>query len=306
MFLIIFRLFCVFTSLVLSFSIWSAPRSFFEGDLFFEESAKQGLQWAVRSQLSRKLVLGRPFFDSNRKDGLLHSLHSKTDLQISFPLDKGFRGFIFFPYERPVYASDRKIRNLCWSLFLCLGNIQAGLNWDIRPGGRFFSSWGFYLKAPSSRWAFKSSLLLGLGSSFRTQFFLLSKSALKLAFLTDHFLDLDIYKYRTVNVQKTIYNKPLAFLSRMGLWLSFPKAGILPDLYVFGDYQLSVSFSALFYHNVALNSSLSWRLWQKLQIHLGLAWGDRVFRIQNIFSADKVSFFDPNKTYMNLGFSLAF
>ena len=278
----------------------------------FIASPSSSFQTFIQLQFSRKLIVGKQPFNIDQENNLLDLLYIHTDLNVKYPVQKLFpqinSGFfsksVFFfllRYERPVYSGEESIKQLCWFEVVCFRDGIAGFEGSLFEGRDLLIDLLMYVKLPFSKLSVKQSFLFGTGISLKTRYSLFSTTQWKLFVISGHSFGLDAYNYRTSNVKGTSYNQPLEILNQIGFQLFHTKYKWFPKLFVYGDYQLLMNFNAVFFHHVSLNTFLSWPLGKKIQLLLGLSWGDRIFDQYNALSSVDAKVFNINRVFINLG-----
>ena len=274
-------------------------------------------QTFIQLQFSRKLVVGEQPFNIEQENNLLDLLYIHTDLSVKYPVRKVFsqissgffsRSVFFFllRYERLVYSGEDSIKQLCWLEVVCFRDGIAGFEGPLFKGNNLFINLLMYVKLPFSRLSIRQSFLLGAGLSLKMRYSMLSTPNWKLFVMSGHSFGLDAYKYRTANIKGTNYNRPLEILNQVGFQFFHTEYKWFPKLLVYGDYQLLMNFNAVFFHYVSLNTFLSWPLGQKMQVLLGLSWGDRILDQYNAFSSLDAKVFDMNRFFVHLGANYLF
>ena len=274
-------------------------------------------QGSIQSQLSRKLIINAEPFNIQQEDNLLDLLYIYTDINIKysfrtiFPkVDSDFFSqsafFLFLRYERPIYSGEESINTLCWMKVICFGNGMVGIRGPLFNKNDLLVKLSMYAKLPFSKLSLKQSFLMGAGMLVETTYSLLSTVGWKILVTSGHSVELDAYIYRTVNIKGTSYNRPLEVWNQIGFQLLHNQYKWFPKLFFYGDYQVSMNFNSVFYHNVSLNQFLSWSIARKFQLLLGLSWGDRILDLYNITSPVEGKVFNLNKVFAHLGGSYVF
>ncbi len=274
-------------------------------------------QGFIQSQLSRKLLINEQLFDMNQENNLVDSLYINTEINMEYPVNKIFSQmssdfffksnfFFHFRYERPVYSGEENIRQLCWVQVICFKNGLTGLRGFLFKSDDFLVELSMYAKLPFSKLSIKQSFLLGAGSSLKTLYSMSSMGRWKLFFISEHSVGVDAYMYRNANVKGTNTNQPLEIWNQIGFQLFHTQYRWIPQIFIYGDYQLFVNFNGVFYHHVSLSNFLSWPISKKIQLLLGLSWGDRILDQYNMKSAASSKIFNINKVFIHLGGGYAF
>ena len=266
----------------------------------------------IQSQLSRKLLINEQPFDIDQENNLLDLLYINIDINMEYSFNKIFSQlnsdffsksafFFLFRYERPVYSGEENIKQLCWIEVVCFKNSMTGVRGSLFKSDDFLVELSMYAKLPFSKLFIKRSFLVGVGSSLKTVYSIPSTGSWKLSFISEHSFGLDAYIYQTANIKGTSYNQPVEIWNQIGFQLFHIKYKWFPQLFVYGDYQLFINFNGVFYHHISLSNFLSWPVSKKIQVLLGLSWGDRMLDQYNVKSAGDAEVFNINKIFIHFG-----
>lgn len=285
-----------------------------------EEKQKESdfpLRGALRTRLSRSVRRSewKHFFDIDHADNLFSTLSIKMDLTLSYPVtklvpsleesyffDKESSLFFVLGYRRPVYPDSYTLRLYCWKPYICFSDLSLGLSNTLFKKDRLSSSYSLYLSFPTSVDSWDRKKIIGIGAAANASYLLLPW----ISGISSHFLDVDIPYSMSADEQGMGYNNIFSVFNQIGLRLSYLKSAWIPMLLVYCDYLFALNYKMRRIHNISIGFSSVWSLSKQLQIVAGFRWGSDVFLPKDAAKAIKADPFNPDETYVNLGFSYSF
>ena len=291
----------------------SSSSSDFYLSLSQKPQTKRSWQGVAASELSRSIQVSQNhFLDPNQDNNLLDTMVIHNDLSLfyagdysflnkfsflnSFLSDRSF--FLTLGYERPLYTGEQSVHKDCWYSFICFSYAQAGVSRPFLAGenSRLTGQSVFYASFPISKRDFDQSLLFGGGASLEARV----RAWRSIYFTTGHAVNLNVYRYRTVNAQGTGYNIPLRSSHTAGVRFENFKSALAPDWFLKGNYVFSLNFNGTPFHQSTLGGGGIWSVSKNIQLTASLTWGDYIYKAAGTLLASKTTIFNPNNTFFKI------
>ena len=276
---------------------------------------------SFKTRLSRNLIISEDnFWSPFRRDGFFDTLSLKSDLSLSYALTETFSSlndsrffdeldlFFVLSYQRPIYADLQEIKQYCLKSYLCFGDVSLGVSHPLSlKESPVKGQYSLYLSLPYlSKSFFKQKKLLGIGSSLSTEYLLFAKEKIQLSGISSHFLDVSAYSSKWGDIQQTFYNDFLSLFNQLGLRFYYSKNSFVPLVLAYANHLFSLNLNGTPFHRLSLGFSSVWSVSRVLHFIVSLNWGDEVLKPKGSADAVKTRPFNPNRTFINGGFSYSF
>ena len=277
-------------------------------------------QNTFKTKLSRNIRFNKEhFLDINWNENFLDTLFIQNDLVLTrtvadgVPILKKFsyfrdiNAFFALGYKRMLYTNEQTIKESCWNQIICLSDMHLGFFKPFIKTNRFYSEKSLSFKLPVSKRSIKDSFLLGIEAALDTTYELLLHPLIHLDIFSSHNIDLNFYVYQTSHKNRDYYNIPLASSHQVGIHISTPnKFPLMPALFLSSNYQFAINFNGTPFHLVSLDASSIWSVEKKINLVASIQWSDYVLQNQHSALPVHTQIFNPDKTFVSLGFSYIF
>ena len=294
----------------------------FSSEQKLEESFFGDLKGSVNMKLSRNLRRGNwdDFFSNSHKNSLFDSLLIRSDLNLNYPLSKTFsvlnessnlkEMLLFFTlsYKRPAYDIPEVIKNYCYKLYFCFGEISLGVSDTLLEKSQFKTQYSLYFTIPiTSKSSYDQMKYFGLGVFLKNSYpILFAKQNFQVKGISSHFFDTALYGSFYANESGSRKNEVFSAFNQFGLVFSGVKKIFIPRVFLYFSHRVSMDYDLYFVQLISFSSSASWSISQRLQVLLGLSWGGDIFQHEFSNQATDIDFFNADETSLNGGLSYSF
>ena len=285
-----------------------------------EESFFGALKGSFKAKLSRNLRRGNweDFFSKSKTNSLFDSLLIRTDLSFNYPLSEVFSLsessrlkelslFLTLSYKRPVYDVPQVIKQYCYQLYFCFGEISLGASDSLPEKLKLKGQYSVYLTIPiTSKNSFDAMKYLGLGAFLQVAHPIFSKKSFSAKGVFSHFFDTGIYASRYANEAGSKNNNVFSAFNQLGLIFSIKKQPLLPQIYLYFSHHAVMDYNRDFFQLLSLSGSAVWAVNKRLKALAGLSWGGDIFQHEFSNQATDLDFFNADETSINGGLSYSF